>query len=427
MLVERVPVSRPNSPEEPADSHPPHEPINYISQTPDGPSSVSYSMASHDGLHYAPTAHSVYVRSAQHYAVPEMKPPVPSGAQHAAPAHAGYPQSAVRLYESHAAHLSAQRHPIPAMYPTPPLPSPGMARMVEQYLGSGSNPYGMHVVQQVPDIKPLTVYTERQACTALSPPTDLSKYHEYGGRNPFKGLLMTVDGSIGGRSSPAPGTEAVMAGGVGQRLPGQARTRKRSYNDDEASSSCSSSKKGRFTFTNQMLDVLEERFSVGRYIAADERKVLAEKLCISDVQVKNWFQNRRMKWKRQNGGQHAQTMRLQLPPHFPQLKRVTQQAPHQTQVKTEATTSGQLIQLGNTAKLCPAPRHTTYIAPSGASQRKSPMKLVSNAGLPAFRDLHPHMLKQYNSPAFLFNPAVPFPAGVARYVDVKCESTDDGE
>ena len=34
-----------------------------------------------------------------------------------------------------------------------------------------------------------------------------------------------------------------------------------------------------------MLEVLEGRFAQGRYIAADERKALAEKLGIADVQV----------------------------------------------------------------------------------------------------------------------------------------------
>ena len=71
-------------------------------------------------------------------------------------------------------------------------------------------------------LQPLTVYTEREACTELSLPTDMSKYQG----QKYQGLLITTDGSIGGRSSPAPGTEASPDGVGHQGIPVQARRSK---------------------------------------------------------------------------------------------------------------------------------------------------------------------------------------------------------
>ena len=48
----------------------------------------------------------------------------------------------------------------------------------------------------------------------------------------------------------------------------------------------------------QMLG-LEKRFEKQQYLSTPDRVELAEMLGLSQLQVKTWYQNRRMKWKKQ--------------------------------------------------------------------------------------------------------------------------------
>ncbi|XP_062507521.1 homeobox protein ceh-9-like [Corticium candelabrum] len=58
-------------------------------------------------------------------------------------------------------------------------------------------------------------------------------------------------------------------------------------------------KKPRTTFTDEQLFELERQFLRNKYLSAEERQLLADGLGLTDAQVKTWFQNRRMKLKRQ--------------------------------------------------------------------------------------------------------------------------------
>ncbi|KAK5966473.1 Homeobox protein ceh-12 [Trichostrongylus colubriformis] len=57
----------------------------------------------------------------------------------------------------------------------------------------------------------------------------------------------------------------------------------------------------RTAFTSEQLIELERQFSENKYLSRPKRYQLAQELCLTETQVKIWFQNRRMKNKRCQG------------------------------------------------------------------------------------------------------------------------------
>ena len=45
--------------------------------------------------------------------------------------------------------------------------------------------------------------------------------------------------------------------------------------------------------------VLEREFAEHKYLSTPQRTKLADRLGLNQTQVKTWFQNRRMKWKKE--------------------------------------------------------------------------------------------------------------------------------
>nr|XP_020828705.1 homeobox protein VENTX [Phascolarctos cinereus] len=64
-------------------------------------------------------------------------------------------------------------------------------------------------------------------------------------------------------------------------------------------SHCRGARRLRTAFTTKQISTLESSFKRHHYLGAAERRKLAGKMQLSEVQIKTWFQNRRMKLKRQ--------------------------------------------------------------------------------------------------------------------------------
>ncbi|XP_061603711.1 homeobox protein pnx [Phyllopteryx taeniolatus] len=60
-------------------------------------------------------------------------------------------------------------------------------------------------------------------------------------------------------------------------------------------------KRARTAFAPAQLEILELRFRRCRYLSLAERHALASALRLSHAQVKIWFQNRRTKWRKEEG------------------------------------------------------------------------------------------------------------------------------
>ena len=78
------------------------------------------------------------------------------------------------------------------------------------------------------------------------------------------------------------------------------RNNKRQAN--ETLPSKSDSKRIRTIFSQEQLDALEIEFTKQQYMVGNERTFLAKSLGLTESQVKIWFQNRRIKWRKNSEG-----------------------------------------------------------------------------------------------------------------------------
>ncbi|PKK21271.1 VENT homeobox [Columba livia] len=180
------------------------------------------------------------------------------------------------------------------------------------------------------------------------------------------------------RSSP--GLEAEAGGGAG---PGRARTK----------------------FSAAQLQELERIFREQRYIGTSEKRRLAAVLNLSQSQIKTWFQNRRMKFKRQTQDAKVEALfsGLFLPYHcYPDI--AISSCSHGIDVNISSTSA---------VSLHPAVPSTALSLPSGPAQSLQPvlpspaLLLPPSQGLSCYSSVIPAITLTDDHKRLRFQPYLP--------------------
>ncbi|XP_053172315.1 homeobox protein BarH-like 1 [Scomber japonicus] len=125
---------------------------------------------------------------------------------------------------------------------------------------------------------------------------------------PLSPLSCTLGSPLGSPLLSA--AQGLQVGPASHHLPLDLHLRGKLEHGGDGGSKTKKGRRSRTVFTELQLMGLEKRFEKQKYLSTPDRIDLAESLGLSQLQVKTWYQNRRMKWKKivlQGGGLESPT------------------------------------------------------------------------------------------------------------------------
>nr|XP_029544283.1 homeobox protein BarH-like 1 [Oncorhynchus nerka] len=125
---------------------------------------------------------------------------------------------------------------------------------------------------------------------------------------PMSPLSCSLGSPLG--SALLSGAPGLHGGSASHHLPLDLHLRSKLEHGGDGNSKTKKGRRSRTVFTELQLMGLEKRFEKQKYLSTPDRIDLAESLDLSQLQVKTWYQNRRMKWKKivlQGGGLESPT------------------------------------------------------------------------------------------------------------------------
>ncbi|XP_074856408.1 uncharacterized protein LOC142016115 [Carettochelys insculpta] len=159
-----------------------------------------------------------------------------------------------------------------------------------------------------------STHRRRRRDQALPPPA--------AGGQQEKGNPGLTGSSAGSRERPPAGARRSPAEQAGPREVEETGPQEAGEGSGPDSASCPPPGRPRTKFSALQLQELERSFREQRYIGASEKRRLSKVLKLSQTQIKTWFQNRRMKFKRQTHDARVEALfsGLLIPYGYPELQ-----------------------------------------------------------------------------------------------------------